>query len=368
MKQILSLLLAFIMLISLCSCENRDNVLAYDEDAPSLCGEYSQWFGVGAAINSWNYSDKSSEDYLTITKQFNTFVMENQTKPDQIHPSEDTYNFAPTDSFVQFGEEQGATLRGHTLIWHSQCPNWFFYDADGNYASADLVMQRIDEHVTTIVSRYAGKIDTWDVVNEVLGDDGGLRDSLWYQLVGDYDGDGDKYDFIEQAFRSARAADPDARLIINEYNLEWSESKTITMYLAIKQMLTEGVPIDGVGLQMHIGPDLDVNTLRSNIEILLKLRDINPDFMIEITELDMNITGNSKEDIKKQADKYAELFEFFIELSEQGVLDTVVFWGIEDSVSWLNGTNGVTTYPMLIAREYRLKDAYWSVIDVARKH
>lgn len=373
MKRIVSLLLAIAMLISLSGCAQSKPTYAYEETVPSLCEAYSQWFDLGAAINSWNL-DSATNEYQTITRHFNVFTLENEAKPDAVHPAENSYNFANVDKFVEFGEEQGVTLRGHTLIWHSQCPDWFFYDGNGNYVSAEVLLQRIDEHVTTIVSRYAGKIDTWDVVNEVIGDGGGLRDSNWYKIVGDYDGDGDKYDYIEQAFISARAADPDARLIINDYSLESSESKAIAMYLAVKKMLEDGTPIDGIGLQMHIGYNTDVEQIRKNFDILKKLRQINPDFIFEVTELDMSVydwgeSGDkeySKEVEKQQVAKYREVFELFVELAEEGILDTVVFWGIHDGVSWLNGyPEDHTNYPMLIGRELKLKSSFWEVLDVA---
>lgn len=342
---------------------------SYDDNAPSLYKAFEDYFKVGAAINPWTFSDKSTNDFKSITKQFNTFVLENASKPDAMHPSEDRYNFTEVDKFVEFGEEYGYTLRGHTLIWHSQVPDWFFYASgnSGEPATAEQLMKRIDEHVTTIVTHYKGKIDTWDVVNEVINDGGGLRFSDWLKIVGDYDGDGDKYDYIEQAFISARAADPDARLIINDYNMEWSEQKTISMYLAVRKMLEDGVPIDGVGLQMHIGYDTNIDTLRSNLEKLAKLRELNPDFVLEVTELDMNCNGwdgdpNDKEFIEKFNQTYRDLFALLMEYSEMGLIDSVVFWGINDGNSWLNGD--FDNYPFLIARENEIKSAYWDVISL----
>ncbi len=345
---------------------------SYDDNAPSLYKAFEDYFRVGAAINPWLYNDESSNDFKSIMKQFNTFVLENASKPDAMRPNESTYNFTEVDKFVEFGEKYDVTLRGHTLIWHSQCPDWFFYASgnSGEPATAEQLMKRIEEHVTTIVTHYKGKIDTWDVVNEVINDGGGLRFSKWLEIVGDYDGDGDKYDYIEQAFISARAADPDARLIINDYNMEWSEQKTISMYLAVKKMLEDGVPIDGVGLQMHIGYDTNIDTLRSNLEKLAKLREINPDFILEVTELDMNCNGwdgdpNDKEFIEKYNQTYRDLFALLMEYSEMGLLDSVVFWGINDGNSWLNGD--MDNYPFLIARENRLKTAYWDVISLVLK-
>lgn len=347
---------------------------AYDETAPSLYEEFADYFNVGAAINPSDLVE-GTEQYNIITKQFNVFTMENDTKPDHVHPSEDTYNFTNTDKFVEYGEKNGKILRGHTLVWHSQCPDWFFYDDEGNEVTADVLVERLKEHITTIVSHYKGKIDTWDVVNEVLDDNFGLRLSNWLKIIGDYDGDGDKYDFIEIAFRTAHEADPDARLIINDYSLETSENKAITMYNMVKQMLEEGVPVDGVGLQMHIGYDTDIEQARNNIEILAKLREVNPDFVIEITELDMSCYSwgdesteieLTKEFVQQFDDKYCELFNMLMDFAEQGIIDTVVFWGYNDGASWLNGfpVANRTNHPLLIDRDLKFKSAYWALMNL----
>ena len=271
-KRILSAVLAVIMIMTvMTACGEAKPEYAYDDEAPSLCEAYADYFNIGAAINSWDLTDETTDRFKLINKHFNTFVMENETKPDQIHPKEDTYNFDATDKFVEFGEKYGKTLRGHTLVWHSQVPDWFFED-NGEQASADLLVERMKEHITTVVSRYKGKIDTWDVCNEVLDDSYGLRLSNWLKIIKDYDGDGDRYDFIEIAFRTAHEADPDARLIINDYSLESSTDKAITMYNMVKKMLEEGVPVDGVGLQMHVGIDMDVEKARENMKILARLK------------------------------------------------------------------------------------------------
>lgn len=375
-SRIISLAMAMLMLLCiLTSCGVAKPEYAYDDEAPSLSEAYSDYFKIGAAINSWDL-DESSDSFKIINRQYDTYVMENETKPDQIHPSEDTYNFGATDKFVEFGEKYGKTLRGHTLVWHSQCPNWFFED-NGETASADLLIERMKDHITTVVSRYKGKIDTWDVCNEVLDDSFGLRLSSWLKIVGDYDGDGDKYDFIEIAFRTAHEADPDARLIINDYSLESSTDKAITMYNMVKKMLSEGVPVDGVGLQMHVGIDTDVEKARENMKILAKLKEIDPDFILEVTELDMscytwgdNSTEIDFKKVEKQFnEKYKELFNMFMDLSEEGILDSVVFWGYNDGMSWLNGypVQGRTNHPLLIDRDLKFKSAYWALLDLPKK-
>ncbi len=376
-KRILSAAIAVIMILTvMTACGEAKPEYAYDDEAPSLCEAYADYFNIGAAINSWDLTDETTDRFKVINKHFNTYVMENETKPDQIHPKEDTYNFDATDKFVEFGEKYGKTLRGHTLVWHSQVPNWFFED-NGEQASADLLVERMKEHITTVVSRYKGKIDTWDVVNEVLDDSYGLRLSNWLKIIKDYDGDGDRYDFIEIAFRTAHEADPDARLIINDYSLESSTDKAITMYNMVKKMLEEDVPVDGVGLQMHVGIDMDVEKARENIEILAKLKKINPDFVIEITELDMSCYGWGNNDLnidfksieKDFNAKYVELFNMLMDLSEDGLLDSVVFWGFNDGNTWLNGfpIEGRTNYPFLIDADLKFKSAFWKVIELPEK-
>ncbi len=353
------------------ACGEIPEQYAYDEEAPSLREAYADYFKVGAAINSWNLEDPESPEYKTIAKQFSVLTLENESKPENLHPEEDRYYFDKFDLFVDFCEDHDISPRGHTLLWHTQVPDWFFRD-NGHDASAELVLSRIKEHVTTIVSRYKGRVKTWDVVNEVIGDDGPLRQSEWLRLVGDYDGDGDDYDYIETAFIAAHEADPDARLIINDYSLETSSSKAIRMYNAVKKMLDDGVPISGVGFQMHIGNGVDLDAMRENYRIISRLRDDYPEFVIEVTELDVNCypwnappadVEVTKELLEQFSKTYTDVFTLFKELSEDGLLDSVVMWGLHDGVSWLN--NGHSNYPMLITKELKLKPAFYDVIKLA---
>lgn len=330
--------------------------------APSLCEAFAGHFRVGAAINSWHLNENSRE-YAVIRKQFNVFTLENESKPEPIHPEEGRYVFGRVDRFAEFGEKTGVRLRGHTLVWHSQCPDWFFTDENGNFVEKEVLLRRMKEHITAIVSRYRGKIGTWDVVNEVIRDEGGMRESKWYKIAGT--------DYIKEAFRCAHEADPAARLIINDYNLESSEAKADTMAAFVREMLEEGVPVHGIGLQMHLGPDTDFGKLKKNVRKFTALREIAPDFCLEVTELDLSCYrwGDEAEDIEQTpeyeawfAAKYAELFRFLLELSDEGVLDTVVFWGIHDGASWLNGfPRRHKNYPLLIGREFVLKPAFFEV-------
>lgn len=342
--------------------------------APSLYEAFEDYFYVGGCINSGDITGKG-ENFTSMMKQFNSFVLENEAKPEAMHPEENRYNFSTVDKFVDFGEEYGVRLRGHTLLWHAQVPDWFFFKkgTSGEAASAEQLLKRIDEHVTTIVDHYKGKIDVWDVVNEVFNDDGTLRNSRWLQIVGDYDGDGDKYDYIEAAFKAAAKADPDAKLVINDYNLEWSFAKTQGVFDLVKSMLEDGIKVDGVGLQMHIGFDTNIETLRQNLEILAGLREYNPDIMIEVTEMDMSCFrwgDNSKtveltDAFMAQYNKtYVGAFKLFMEYAEMGLLESVTFWGINDDHTWLN-SDGRINHPFLIGSSNKIKDTYWEVISLA---
>ena len=350
---------------------------AWSEAAPSLYEAYADYFDIGTAVNVRDISDPDTVNYLILDRQFNTFVYENECKPDYIHPEETVYDFNAMDHLVEWASSHQKKARGHTLIWYKQNPDWLFKDGDKD-AAPELLLQRMESHVRTIVSRYKGQISTWDVVNEALDDSSGLRNSDWLRLIGDLDGDGDEYDYIEAAFKAAHESDPDARLIINDYDLESSTRKAQQMYELVKALLQQGIPVHGIGLQMHIDYQFDIRLFQKNVALLAKLREIDPDFKIEITELDISCYPRDSKEVQKALSdsfikrfdaKYAQLFRTFMNLSEQGILDTVVFWGYFDGASWLNESpvENRTDYPLLIDRSMKFKSAYWAVYHLPFK-
>ena len=336
-------------------------IQAFSPDAPSLAEAFRGRLRIGAAVNSWNLSPET-DACRAIRKQFNILTLENESKPISIHPEEDRYTFDRFDRFAAFGEETGTRLRGHTLVWHGQCPDWFFRDGEKD-ASKELLLSRMEEHIRTTVSRYRGRVAVWDVLNEVLRDDGGLRESKWYRIAGK--------DYIPIAFRAARDADPDARLVINDYNLETSDAKADTMTGLVEELLRDGVPVDAVGLQMHLNLFTDTDALKRNVRKIADLRRLKPDLTLEVTELDLSCYrwGDNAQDVEWTEEteaafraKYTELFRFFLELAKEGTLDTVVFWGLHDGVSWLNGFPvRHKNYPLLIGRDFRLKQAFYDI-------
>ena len=351
----------------------------WDDSLPSICETYQDAFLTGAAVNT-DALREGTDFYRLLTKHYNLFVTENEMKPEYVNPAEGVFKFDAPDRFVDFGESVGAALRGHTLVWHQQVPSWWFQGADGGDATAEELLSRMETYISTVVGRYRGRIHTWDVVNEAMSDSGaGLRrdaeNSKWASIIGDLDGDGNDNDYIEQAFCFARAADPDAQLIINDYSLESDTGKLNAMYNQVKSMLEKGIPIDGVGIQAHIQMGYPMTAVfEAAIEKLASLKEYNPDFKVQITELDVSVFDwNDQSKIKdldaalqtQLAERYADLFDMFRRQAEKGNLDMVVTWGVYDGRSWLDGypVSGRVNAPLLFDRKYMTKPAFWGVID-----
>lgn len=320
---------------------------------------------IGAAINSGDLDP--SKLHHGLLRHFNAFVYENEMKQDAMQPAEGRFVFDKADAFVAFGQKQKAKLRGHTLLWHSQVPAWFFQDPTdpSKPASKELLLSRIEKHIKTVVGRYKGKVDSWDVVNEVVDDNGNLRNSPYLRIVGS-----DEY--IAKAFRWAREADPNAKLFINDYNIEYKGAKQDALFNLVKKLKDEGVPIDGVGLQAHISVGFPtVNDIRNAIRRFASLG-----VKVQVTELDMSIYSSGNE-AKKEADreilleqayKYRDLFTMFQEEARAGNLDMVVLWGLSDDRTWLNNfpVPGRADHPLLFGKDLRAKPAYWALVDPSK--
>ncbi len=431
-KRILAIFLSACMMLSLVSCgeteeanvdyltELTDQSLTYtldelydletetlyaaDYELPALYKYFEGLCNIGVAFTSDQIVDLEDDITKSILKHYRVYTLGNELKPDHVNPSEGEYNFDDADAFVEFGQLTDATLRGHTLVWHSQVPDWWFKAdptdessledcyANGTLATSDQLIERMQEYITIVVSRYADTIDIWDVCNEVLNDSGtgvrGINDSsYWSYIIGDLDGDGYSDDYIQIAFEAARAANEDAVLMINDYNMEWSSAKCQQMYNLVVRMFEKGVRIDGVGFQSHIELDCNVETYRSNLELIASLSDLYDEyfpeyagnFRITITELDMDmfIGSNSDggyyiwsdEEYEQQAEKYAELIDMFLDFADEGIIDTIIFWGTDDENSWLNSTPKIRrNASLLFDRDLSVKPCFYSVAEAALTH
>ncbi|SEN66477.1 endo-1,4-beta-xylanase [Mesobacillus persicus] len=343
-------------------------------EVPSLAERYKKSFDIGAAVEP---SMLEGTNGAMLNRHYNSIVAENVMKPISIQPEEGKFNFEEADKIVKFAKENDMELRFHTLIWHSQVPDWFFMDKEGNpmvdetdpkqrEKNKKLLLKRLETHVKTIVKRYKNDVSSWDVVNEVVDDSGELRNSPWYQITGT--------DYIKVAFETAdRFAAKDAKLFINDYNTE-VEPKRSTLYNLVKEMVEAGVPIDGVGHQAHIQigwPSLQ--EIEDSINMFAALGLDN-----QITELDVSLYGWPPEnafptydkipasEFERQAVRYDALFNLYERLGDK--ISSVTFWGIADNHTWLNDRaeqySGVgVDAPFVFDVNYNTKPAYWAIID-----
>jgi endo-1,4-beta-xylanase len=301
-----------------------------------------------------------------LLRHFNAYVYGNEMKQDALQPAEGRFNWTKGDALIEYAEKNGKKVRGHTLVWHQQVPSWLFQGSgpDG-LATKEELYRRMENHIKTAMSQYKGKIDSWDVVNEAVGDDGNPRNSNYYKIVG-------SYEYIANAFRWAHEADPEAKLFINDYGVEAGGEKQDGYFKLVSDLLAQGVPINVVGLQAHISISWpSVADLRNTIRRFAALG-----LKVQITELDMSIYANGGE-AKKRADreilldqafKYRALFEMFREEARAGNLDMVIVWGMADDDTWLNNhpVPGRTDYPLFFGKDLRAKPAYWGMVNPER--
>ena len=385
------------------SMENDRTLLVNDPNVPALYKYFEGIVKIGVAFTSNQILDFEDPVTQGILKHYNIYVLGNEMKSDHCNPAPDTYNFDDADNFVKVAKAAGSEMRGHTIVWHSQVPQWWF-KADpndqsslqdcynnGTLASREQLIERVTTYINEIIPRYKDDIKYWDVCNEVLNASG-IRtvadDSYWAEIIGDVDGNGYSDDYVEIAFNAAReAGGEDLVLMINDFNMEWQNSKTQAMYDMVERMLRKGVRIDGVGFQSHISVDCNVNTFRQNIEKIASLSEVYDEcfpeyagnFRVQITELDMNmfVGANadggfykwSEEEFKQQADKYYELMDMFLDFADEGVIDAILFWGTDDENSWLNSTPKLRrNAALLVDRDNTLKPDFWSVAKTSFYH
>jgi endo-1,4-beta-xylanase len=259
---------------------------------------------------------------------------ENQMKWDATEPNKGQFNYASAQTLVDFAKTNGQKIRGHTLVWHSQLPGWV------TSLSGTAVEDAMKNHITNVAGHFKGQIYAWDVVNEVFNEDGTLRSSVFQKNLGQ--------GFIATAFKTAAAADPSAKLYINDYNIEAQNAKSNGLYNLVKTLKSEGVPIHGVGFQTH----LSVGQLtQANFAANLKrFSDLGLD--VALTEVDIKLNGKSEAD---QAKAYEDIVKA-CESVERCVGITI--WGITDKYSWI--TSGS---PLPWDSNYKAKAAVASITN-----
>ena len=336
-------------------------------------------FKIGAALNRRQIFESDVRGAEIVKTHFNSITPENILKWALVHPEPTRYDFAASDRFVEFGEKHGMFIVGHTLVWHNQTPAWVFQDEKGNALDRETLLKRMRDHIFTVVGRYKGRIKGWDVVNEALNQDGTMRQSPWFKIIGE--------DYLVKAFQFAHEADPSAELYYNDYDLELPAKRAGGVEL-IKKLKAAGVAISGVGLQNHNQMDwpslADVDatiTAFSKLGIKIHITELDVDVLPRTTKPgadyavddpvtpQLNPYADGLPDVMQLAlaKRYAELFRVY--LKHRDAIERVTFWGVTDGDSWLNNwpMKGRTNYPMLFDRDGKTKPAFKSVISTAIK-
>lgn len=338
MKKLLTAVLAATVMFALTSCKEKT--------IPQLAAKYK--LEIGTSVGMDFYSPEGQERI----KDFSSVIVgENSMKWANIHPKKTYWNWGDVDKTVQFAQDNKIKIKFHTLFWHNQ--NSAFL---GQMSSKEEATATMDDHIKTIMERYKGKIDYYDVVNEMFNEDGTFRDTIWYRLMGE--------DYIAHALRTARAADPDAKLYLNEYNNEnLGNAKADAMFNLIKKYVDSGVPIDGVGMQLHLATDLpfDKEAIRANVK---RYADIGID--VSFSEVDVRMPDRKAKDeseIKKQEEIYTALVD--IAKTEPNV-KTFIVWGLTDKDSWVPGTFPGYGSPCLYDSAMNKKPVYQAIKETLK--
>jgi endo-1,4-beta-xylanase len=367
MKNIISTIFIGVVIVSSQpSCQSgKAQQQATANSSKGLKDYFKNDFTVGVAVSP--QSLKTDEAGL-IVSEFASMTPENAMKMGPIHPRENEYNWRDADSIAAFAQRNGLKLRGHTLCWHNQTPRWLFVDSAGKNVSKEVLLKRLKDHITTVVTRYKGIIYAWDVVNEVISDTPGeyFRNSLWYQICGE--------EFVAKAFQYAHEADPKALLFYNDYN-EINPEKREKICRLVKSLKDAGIPIHGVGLQAHWA--ITEPTAEQLDNTLSRFSQLGLD--IQITELDISVypkehtrrdrvasdtaVAFTVEKETKQREVYKMCFDAFRKYRKP--ITAVTFWNISDRRSWLDNfpVPGRKDYPLLFDKDLKPKKAYWDVVS-----
>lgn len=341
----------------------------------SLSEKFKNYFFVGAAINKDQILQKDEKSNSIIKQNFNTLSPENVMKWMFIQPKPNIFYFDDSDKYVQFGLDNNMHIVGHALIWHSQIADFM-----NSIKDSTEMMQHVNNHISTLVNRYKGKVDTWDVVNEALNEDGTLRESIFLKVLGE--------NYLETVYKMAEKHDSSADLAYNDYNLCEPKKRKGAIKL-IESLQKNGAKINSVGIQAHwqlTSPSLE--EIETSILAFSKLG-----VKVMFTELDIsvlpspwdqngaevsqnfkNFEGNKKmnpfpknlpNSMKtKLAERYENIFKLFLKHKEK--ISRVTFWGVTDKFSWLNDwpIKGRTNYPLLFDRNYKEKKAYHRIMNL----
>ncbi|HET8846067.1 MAG TPA: endo-1,4-beta-xylanase [Ktedonobacteraceae bacterium] len=278
----------------------------------------------------------------TLSTQFSSVTPENEMKWQTTEPSQNSFNFSSADQIVSFAQSHSMKIRGHTLVWHSQLPTWV-----SNLSGSSNVLAAMNNHITTEMRHFQGKIWYWDVVNEAFNDDGTRRSDVFQNQIGN--------NYIANAFTTARAADPNAKLCYNDFNIEGMNAKSNAVFSMVQSFKASGVPIDCVGFQSH----LIVGQVPAGFQANLQ-RFANLGVDVQLTELDIRMpTPASNANLTQQANDYSTVVRACMAVSR---CNDMTVWGVDDGHSWVPNTFSGQGAALLFDASFQPKPAFNSVI------
>ena len=348
---------------------------------PALKDVFKDDFYIGAALSLNQIAGNEPDAVALVEKHFNSITPENILKWEDVHPAPGRYNFEVADGYVALGEKNKMFIVGHTLVWFHQTPDWVFQDGSGKPLGREALLERMRDHIFTVMGRYKGRIHGWDVVNEAITADGQFRKSKWLEIIGE--------DYVLKAFEYARQADSNAQLYYNDYDNE-KPPQTEGVVRLVKNLQSKGARIDGIGIQGHWFLDYpSIGEIESSILALSKLN-----VKLMVTELDVSVLPfypvdskmvdlssfdpelqkkyNPYPDVlpdsvqKDLANRFAELFSLFHKHRDK--LNRVTFWAVHDGQSWRSSLpiRGRMDHPMLFDRHCKPKPAFDAVVKIVR--
>jgi endo-1,4-beta-xylanase len=361
--------------------KNVTEIRAKGASQLALKDVFGEDFYVGAALSSDQISGNEPDALALVEKHFNSITPENILKWEEVHPESHRYDFESADRYVAFGEKHRMHIVGHTLVWFHQTPDWVFLDESGKRLGREALLQRMRDHIFTVMGRYRGRISGWDVVNEAVASDGRFRECGWFEIIGE--------DYLQKAFEYAQQADPSAELYYNEYDFE-KQPKCEGVIRLIRNLQSKGVRVDGVGVQGHWFLDHPcIEEIESYVLALSKLG-----VKLMVTELDVGVLpfypidsklvdlSSFEPEMQKKhnpypdglpdsvqkalANRYAELFSLFHKHRDK--FSRVTFWAVHDGQSWRSymPITGRTDYPMLFDRHCKPKPAFDAVVGIVQ--
>lgn len=306
---------------------------------------------VGACSTAEYLADEWYADLLA--GEFDRLALENDLIWGNVRPQRGTFDFGPADEIVDFAERHGMAVTGHALVWHVEPPDWL----TRRDWSREKLAEELRSHIHTVTEQYDGRIDTWDVVNEAVADTGELRETLWLEQLGSA--------YIEDAFQWA-SEHTGADLYYNDYGLAVNQAKQDRVYRLLEALLDRGVPIDGVGLQLHcVGVHPTPEQIQEAVERFQALG-----IEVRVTELD--VAYDADDAPSDVAAAHAEFYRQTVGACLDAGVETLTFWGVTDDHSWLTSWRDYpdmyTQQPLLFDGDGRAKQSYDAVASALREH